>query len=308
MFLPQYVIVELKKKYKDSSIKTIDNNIKRIFNNNQYDKNLFNDYEKIHKFMELIGKTSVKKSLINNIVVVCGIEEINNDKYKELFKLYAKEHDNEYKYNSKYICKNVPNLEFFKERSEMLKNSKKQNLYIISCLYTYLPALRGEEFYKTKIGIQLNENYLDIDRWVLVVQDYKTVKKYGVREIKIPLVLQNILKEYCKTRIGKYLISIDDEGNKKIGNTLMVKYLHIIFGDKISVDVIRKIFITEVIHYLEKYPFDEKIKYRKRMAYLMGHDISTQEFIYSNLRIACSNFNYSGDERMNEVVQLIIQI
>jgi amino acid permease len=58
-----------------------------------------------------------------------------------------------------------------------------------------------------------------------------------------------------------------------------------IYGDNFSVDMLRRIYISEMVSYLEDLDNPvETIKWRKRLAFMVGHSLESQEFIYSNFK------------------------
>ena len=148
--------------------------------------------------------------------------------------------------------------------------------YILLCLYTYLPPLRGSEYLNCKYSLgphtvdniaQFSNNLLDIANHCFWMQHYKTVKEHGIRRIEIPDMLYNILMEYYNRYHFEYLLG------KLISPALLASRFNNIFGCKISVNMLRKIYVSEKVN-------EMTVKERKVLAFIMAHNLETQEMIY----------------------------
>lgn len=160
-----------------------------------------------------------------------------------------------------------------------------QNYMLIS-LYTLMPPVRND-FIDTRVlsvepeNLDLDLNYIILSTKEMVMNRYKTSRTYGTNRIQIPDELISIIKNYFVIRNEVYpelievdtlLLNFSDISPMKRRN--VSKYLHKILGKKVSVSMLRKIYIST------KYPV---LKTRKEMitdAKTMGHSVSTQQNLY----------------------------
>lgn len=323
-FIGDEIVNELSKKYKPNSIKTINTNIKRIFVNAlgaiKFDKSLLIDrIDDIILYLDSIDKISVKSSMVHNIRSIIGRE---NMRYNDLVKKYKTEYKKKKEYEipkgkrkDTYIC-----LKDIRDISNKYRGSVKYSGYIkwvVSALYVYLPPLRGQDFYDTvvysfgddvdldNICLSVKKNFLDIGSWTLVIGYYKTSGLYGIRKLNIPEELKKILVGWFKfmgTGIGDWMLLNTDR--KKFKQTAFTSLLWRIFGEGFSVDMLRRVYISEMVTYLNN--MDDKeygLIWRKKLANIVGHSLSSQELIYSTFKF--SDVVKSPIKYMNKVFLLL---
>jgi integrase len=169
---------------------------------------------------------------------------------------------------------------------------------LVAGLYKYLPPLRGQDYFNVILSRlpknilyeqhykKLNKNFIDMDNWVLVIGNYKTASKHGIRVIRFTGVLVDIVKKWIKIAgIGDGDWFLVNRMGKKFRQDAFTKMLWRIYGDNFSVDMLRRIYISEMVSYLEDLDNPvETIKWRKRLAFMVGHSLESQEFIYSNFK------------------------
>lgn len=90
MFLDERTIKRLKKKYTDRSIRTIDNNIKRLFRDGlektRFSKKaILDNFKKIRFYLAGLDKASVQKSMTHNIRSIIGM---GHKGFNDLVKFY----------------------------------------------------------------------------------------------------------------------------------------------------------------------------------------------------------------------------
>lgn len=286
--------------YADSSVKIVDYCINKIItvylNDSIYDINILSD--KLDYILDMISnepKTSIKKSMINSLLRIFVIENRQEgQKLEEEFKKICTIRDDDYKYKSVNRNRFVT-LEDINECSKMCTV---QQCKILILLYSTFPALRGQDYCSLKLikvsqcdyiqeYTKLGHNFIDIDTYTMVIGDHKTQKTHGVKIITFPLQLHQYLKAYIDAKSeDDYFIH---ENNKQfIGNKFTVylnKLFELLLKKKISVDDLRKIYVAEMVgHLQEYYTLDIQKKYRQKMANIMGHCLSTQEFAYSGFK------------------------
>ena len=300
----------LTNKYRESTIKTMENNIKRV-NKHALDKTEFVEKD-LHKidiikpYLEEQG-LGIKKTLIANIIgvlkhtipktpkkVLTKWEKYFNDvckvyadktKYKESSEKDKENHMsmneimeifNKYKDGVKGITEDKHEL----KPSEITMYEK----YIILYLYTTLPPLRSEDYYKMLLTISKKDNYINLKTGIMYIKHYKTSKTYGTRKIKLPKDLVEVLRRWYKIqkkfneKLEKvYLIPIVktklESSQSQQGFTDLLN--RIFYPKKISSSMLRKIYVSEILD--KNLSPDE----RKKLTKVMGHSLEMQEFIYS---------------------------
>jgi len=125
---------------------------------------------------------------------------------------------------------------------------KLQDLVILSlCSGIWFPPRRAGDWVYMKIrNIEKSkDNFIDSKgkekRFVL--NKYKTASTYGQQVIPIPNDLMRILKAYIAHNPYEYLL-VDNMG-KQFTNSRLTKTLNRLFGSKVSVDMLRHIYITD---------------------------------------------------------------
>jgi hypothetical protein len=136
---------------------------------------------------------------------------------------------------------------------------------IVLSLYTLQQPRRNKDYTEMlvvkKVPEDTNYNYLDINEWKWVFNNYKTQKKYQQKIIEIPDELKSILQVYLKFHPGidaKFLkrktASPDDkpipflvryDGTAINSSTDMTRMLNKIFGKKVGCSMLRAIFLTD---------------------------------------------------------------
>ena len=316
MEFPLPVYTNLLTKYKESSIKTFMTNIKRIlvegYNETRYTIEPFLDFGTTKAYIESMDKLSMQKSMTAAILAILKAENripkvLIND-YTALFKKLAKKADEYSKYKGKTLEEEANWISWKKVKNKfdyyklLVENTNYSNgietpiedkylfmKYLILMLYTRIPPLRGEEYLNAyilsvkdkksydKILELTDKNIMDINNKMFIAGRYKTCQKYGVRKIKVPNEVIETIKEWMKLSGSLYLLpSLKDnppkEPMKQVAFTDTL--VRIFKPHRISTSMLRKIYITYRLKRL-KDP-----KKRKELAYIMGHSLEMQEFIY----------------------------
>ena len=149
-------------------------------------------------------------------------------------------------------------------------------IYVLLCLYTMLPPQRGQVYYNCWIDKDVKgANLLDLDGRRLVVRAYKTMKTYGDIVIELPDELVKVLIEWKPKCLADGRLLSTSTG-RAVSESSFTHLMYTIFGQKVSTNMIRKIYVTNALKN-EEISIDD----RREMARLMGHSISTQEFMYN---------------------------
>lgn len=302
MFMNDEVIKALEDKgFASLSIKTFDAQIKRIhyllygkqsvFNMN----NLVKDYKKVIKILasDDIPYTS-KKIIYHSIGNVIKIMELKSFGAQELLRvrdLVSVFVDDQRKFQtSKSVIplnQIYPKIKkTFEELEDLLSeeyNPKIDIAYVAMAFFVYLPPLRAQDYVKTRLKFKAPNddeeqgNYIDLKNSIMIINEYKTAKKYGKRSILIPPPLNEILLNYKRKSRTKWLIpKIYGDENVPMSVSSFTHMLNRILDEKISTTELRRAYISDKV--INK---DMKGKNRKYTAKIMGHSTTTQNEIYS---------------------------
>jgi len=215
---PENVIEFLKEKYESiNGIKTRLSALFVITNNKAYHTDMMTNIEKYN-----IETNKQKK----------------NEKQKENW-MTAQEIENIYD-NMETSIKSL-----WKKKNLSTKELMKIQDFVILSLFTLIPPRRSLDYVEFKINnINTNkDNYIKSNS--LVFNTYKTSTQKGQQTIKIPKELKSLLTKYIKLISDKsdYLIF-----NNKIQQLSIPNFtlrLNKIFGKKVSVNMLRHIYLSE---------------------------------------------------------------
>ena len=322
MFVPEQLVVSLSEKYANSSIGIIDFGLKRIFKvyllEEDYDKNkLVENLENIVIKIREESKTSSQKRLLNSLIQVLaheGEEDRSNELMDQFYEI-SKLHQDTYIYRDPDPKRYTPLEKINFAFVHCLSRRKR----LLLGLYAYLPALRGQDYNDISLVrlspdsdlpkkfIELGNNFLDLESLSMVLGKYKTVKSYGLRIIKLPDMMRVILGDYLGGRESGFLFS-DKGGEHYSGNTFSCVIRDTFekeVGIKLGVDDLRKIYISEVLGYINRKSFNisEQKYIRTKISQIQGHCLNTQEFLYSGHK-----FNQELPRSSDEYMKLILGI
>lgn len=146
-----------------------------------------------------------------------------------------------------------------------------QDFVMLSCLLL-IPPRRSLDWvdFRIKDVDKEKDNYMTGNK--LVFNSYKTKKYYGRQEVNIEKnPLKKILTDWMKINTTPYLL-VDTTMKQPLNQSKLTIRLYGLFdGKKISVNMLRHIFITEKV--LPQVP---KLEELKNMAEDMGHSLSQQ--------------------------------
>lgn len=276
---------------KKSSLRTINNGIRRIYKGvfkKEYivgdESLLIKNHGDVIEYISGIKSTSVRKNLLCNVKHVIGKDPFNTF-YGQFFKKCVRIHKENYILKKGKLKKWIP-----LEKYPILRRkwNRSTSEYKVISIYIYMPALRGEDIFNTRIDF--GDNYIDKKTWTLIISKHKTMKTYGTKYIRIPIILRKLFDNLEK---GDYIIC-NKFGNKYTQDS----YTHLlwrVFGKGYSTNAIRHTYVCE----LNNYGVDIKIK--SHISKMMGHSLGTQEFVYNNIKTG----NFSSREYMKRVIEYI---
>lgn len=302
MFLPDEVIALLElSNFSPTSIRTFDYSVKRLFSMMYGPLQKFNINKILKDYLTVINTIensdaplNSKKMLfhsISNVIKVSGIDTYPAMKIldaRDKFSSYVDEMRAFQKKESVIPLDNIYPL--IKSTFDDLELSltdeydpSKDVPYIILGFFIYLPPLRSQDYVNTRItskGLKNNDdkiNHINLEKSEMIINEYKTGKKYGQRKIHLPAPLVHILKEYKTKSKNKWLVpKLYGDGSEPMTNSAFTHFLNRVLGEKISTAELRRAYISQEV--INK---DMKGKERKNVAKIMAHSTRTQGEIYS---------------------------
>jgi hypothetical protein len=292
--LPPDIVEELKKGREDSTIRSINFSIERlcrdIFQIDQFKPDLF--IKEQQRVIDTVSSSASRRTLIGCLLVVLEAYKIPEDQYglyKERMKAWHSV--GKVKVTNKEIDNllSIADVEKLREDTrKLIEKSPSLALYhrfLVLSIYSYLPPLRQGELLscqikefnkgddlKTKITEDL-KNFICLTNKKLVITDCKTKKNFSIRIIDVPDQLATIVKDFSDRFQSKFLIPLASNVSRPMSSSGFSHYLNSIFGKKVSVDMLRKVYISEKCPKMT----DEE---RNKLSYIMGHSVVTQELVY----------------------------
>ena len=297
--MPKLIIDKLLNKYKESSIKTMDGQIRRIHKLFNHDKYIHQILFNIHDIDSVLTslKPSVKKAILNTVINIIKITDpdFNLKIHNNIFDKYCKIHEENYVMNNKHD--DIVNIDHvvalknkYKEYVDRIDfdNVKKDDWftyirYLALVLYSEMPPLRGEDYYNTYIIDSnnydfnmlvntLNYNFYDINTAKLVVKYHKTQTKYGTRIVDFNTIVNEVIQKWTLINNTKFLFPTYSK--IKMSQQAFTDMITRIFKpDKVNIDILRHAYITEKSKSCNAQQL-------KDIAKIMGHSVTTQQMIY----------------------------
>jgi Txe/YoeB family toxin of Txe-Axe toxin-antitoxin module len=135
------------------------------------------------------------------------------------------------------------------------------------------------ELKKIHSDIQEKTNYLlnSKDKMTIILNDYKTSKTYGQKEIEVPKDLQKIFKMFIRAtgrKVGDILFrsSLDKPLSRNGISQLLLKTSKNYLGKAVSTTIMRKSVVSD--------KFSKKNDEQEKMADVMGHSVQVQNQTY----------------------------
>jgi hypothetical protein len=282
---------------KESSKKLYLSNIKRL--NDNKDPEDYNFLKNTTKILDKIKhlKDNTKRTYLISIVSILK----DQPKYKKAFDIYynkmmeynknlktntnKSETQNENWMNQEDIVKLWS--ESLNEVNQLTKSKRKLDEsefeiltnFLILSLYVLIPPRRND-YLKMLIlqePTELNNeyNYLDVKNKKFIFNNYKTSGTYKTQEIEIPKKLMDVINLYLKFRKDKQNLSpflVKPDGLPFESNNAITRILNKIFKKKISVSMLRNIYLTD------KYSKENKEK--QSDAKMMGTSVNVMDTNY----------------------------
>ena len=269
-------ISKFKPNLSESSLNLYISKLKRFMQKDKFDIKIFDNPDVIFKHLEEYPNISTRKSILTAIVVALQAQEKPNneliEKYQEEMMKYLNEENTEIfkqtkndKQKERWISMNdfVETINKIGQEIKEQKIMKKKELdnneygklqdYVILRLfhdYSWRNDIASLHVVDNEDDIEENKNYLVKDKnYKIILQDYKTKKKYGKKEYLLNKNLQRIVKKLLKHNTsGNLLLSKNRKSPLKRNNLTL--HLNRIFmkytGKKIGSSLLRHIQSSEL--------------------------------------------------------------
>jgi len=156
-----------------------------------------------------------------------------------------------------------------------------QSYVLISC-YTLMPPRRAADYMNLKYRNDTElDNLYNAKKSQILFRIYKTAKVYGTQEEDVPKALKLLLNKWIAKRATINLPDVKESDyifttslGKAFNNGDITTTLNYIFDKKISVSMLRHIYITDKL--------SPKIEELKALASDMGHSVAQQALYVKN--------------------------
>jgi len=270
-------ISNFKPNLSESSLKLYIGKLKRFMQNGKFDIKIFDNTDTIFTHLDEYQNISTKKSLLTSIVVALQAQKKQNkkliEKYQEEMMKYLNQEQSQVfkqeksdKQKESWLTMDqfVETINKAQEEIKEKKIMKKKELnnteyqllqdYIILRLfheYSWRNDIASIHVIDDENKIEENKNYLVVGdkEYKIILQEYKTFKKYGKKEYTLDKNLQRLVSKLLKHNDSGYLLVNKNKKSKMSRNNLTL-HLNRIFikhtGKKIGSSILRHIQSSEL--------------------------------------------------------------
>jgi len=307
---PSDIIKKARPNIKDNSIKMYVSNLeklKKLFKTDNYDF-LKEEKKVLEKLSNLSDNTirnylnailiylmavNDKGKLDKEVKIYTDLRDDLNKKYEEnqaSGQISEKQKDNFVDIEEVYkmietMGKEIKDKKLKKKEDLTAKDKSLLMVYIIFNIYVRLPmrndvagmeAISKRQYNKLSESEKKEKNYLVVEKnkMTMILNKYKTSKKYEENKIEIPKDLEKLLRLYIRIN-GMGVLFTTSTGNPLSRNALsqlLIKTTKKYMNKSISTTMLRKIYLSSKYSEVK----DEMAKDAK----VMGHSVDTQQKIY----------------------------
>lgn len=305
LIFPPGILEKLKKKYRESSIKTYNSSFRRMLkllgmDTDTYDISPFLNVKNVKEALDSIKSTNTRAAHCRCILTILEVEKKIHPRlikdYKDMVHKYYKAHEALYVHSKDPSNSFVYSLTIDRVYNQLYKiYDKNPNFinfrkYVIISLYKYLPPLRNQDYINTiyiksenlpKGSLKyIKYNYYDLDEGKMVLYNFKTSKIMEPRHIDFPYELKKIIWIFANKFLltGYTLIPGIKNKEKPISETTFTFLIRDIFQplDNVTPNTLRSAYITEMAKI-------KPVAEMKKIATIMGHKYATQQLIYKQM-------------------------
>ena len=242
---------------KDTTKKLYLHNLKKLNNGKEIDGNL-KFLKKIDSILEIINQKPKNTGRSYLIAIVSALkgkdEKLYSKYYPYLEKLNTElktnisksEKQNENWLSQDLIMQKQKELFYLPKKKKLTEQEYNSLLdLVILSLYTLTPPRRSQDYLKMVINSDTSnqeKNYYN--NGIFIFNQYKTNKSYFTQIEAVPKELNDILKVYLKHKPACENLLCFYDGTPFNHSNQITRILNKIFGNKISVNMLRNIYLT----------------------------------------------------------------
>ncbi len=229
---------------------------KKVFKDEEYDLEKFNDTEPVlHNLRDM--PPNKRKTILSSLVIITDkkpyrdlmLEDVRNYN-KDINKQTKTDSQKENWIEGGDISNTYGELKrdaeaIYKKKSYTSADYQQiQNYIIVSLLGgIYIPPRRSKDYvdFKIKNIDKEKDNYLEKNN--MVFNSYKTAKTYGRQDVEVPKSLKSIITKWIKINPTEHLLF--DTNMNKLSAVKLNQRLNKIFDGKISVNAMRHSYLTD---------------------------------------------------------------
>ncbi len=280
------------RKFRDSTIKTYDGSIQRIYKfmgYDEYNENIIiNNYTNVIDCITKNIKIQKQGNMLYAIIgVLKAINKIDSDAYRAYLPLaktkcnesidfytYKKADENEVKITQdELLDKHNEMRDIANNNTEMISA---QIRYLVSGLYALLPPLRNQDYCEASLLDANHINYLDMVKWTLTIKEGKNLSLNDKpRIVQIPSELIEVIKIVYDRVKSKWLIPMITDINQNMKTDAFRHFMHKLYNAKLSPSKLRNNYISQMND------ANASAIERKDTAKIMGHTVKVQQTIYT---------------------------
>ena len=300
----------LKDKKPNLSLKSIDNYVsnlrrlgQRVFGS-EYDVDSF--YDKLYTrkgskqvlewLNQNVSNVSTRKTHLAALVSACPEKTEEQKRCCQMYRLHMIDNIEDYNDEIKTQQKSDKQRKSWKSWEEILKiyteygksvqylwgksslttqEYKRLQQFVLASLYVLISPRRIQDYQHLRFTKDEDENY--IQGKTLVFNKFKTSRNYGSQKVKIPSSLQTILKKWRLRNKDKTYVITSQESDVPLTQPTLTMMLQKVFGSGISVNMLRHIYISDVV--LKDVPDLSELEQK---AENMGHSLG-QQMLYKKI-------------------------
>ncbi|MBY0379582.1 MAG: hypothetical protein K2P99_04170, partial [Burkholderiales bacterium] len=211
-----------------------------------------NSKPEIIQYIQSLDKPQTQKTILSALYVLT-----NDNDYKTDMLKYVNEVNQKYKTQKTFENrKGLTTLEEIKSKYPIYLDNLKKNRNIDNYILYFIVALTSTVIMPPRRALDWTElkvkNYdINVDNCVVknkfVLNKFKTARFVSVNEkvLDIPKELLKYINEFKKISENDYLLYNTRTGNK-LDSSAFTKLLNKIYGDKVGVDLIRSLFLSDL--------------------------------------------------------------
>ena len=230
---------------------------KKVYGDEEYNMEKFNNTEPVLKYLEAIPPNR-RKTILSALVIITDSKSYRDLMLKDV-RDYNKDINNQEKTEKQkesWVEKEEVNNIYedlrrnadaiFKKKNRTLSDLQEIQNYIIMAVLgsVFISPRRSKDFVDFKIRNVDPDKDNFMKKNSFIFNSYKTAKTYGQQEVEIPVKLRNIINKWIKINPTENLLF--DANMNKLSSVKLNQRLNKIFGGKaVGVNQLRHTYLTD---------------------------------------------------------------